>query len=99
MYTKKQRTIALVTCLAVLFVTFFSVLFICEEAEHACTGEGCHICAGIHHAEQSLKQLGNGLTETFIIVSLFLPAVLCCFAALSVIPCITPISQKVRMNN
>lgn len=99
MYTKKQRTIALVTCMAVLFVTLFSILFITEEAEHACTGEGCHVCASIHHAEQSLKQLGNGLTEPFIIVSLFFPAVLYCFTALFVIPCITPISQKVRMNN
>ena len=57
---KAQRILAGFTCAAFVIVAFFSLLFIAKEAHHDCTGEDCPVCACIHQAEQTLKQIGSG---------------------------------------
>ena len=57
---KAQRILAGFTCAAFVIVAFFSLLFIAKEAHHDCTGEDCPVCACIHQAEQTLKQIGTG---------------------------------------
>ena len=61
---KAQRILAGFTCAAFVIVAFFSLLFIAKEAHHDCTGEDCPVCACIHQAEQTLKQIGTGSSET-----------------------------------
>ena len=47
-------------CILFLFVTFASLFYIVEEANHHCTGEACPVCANIHQAEQTLRNLSTG---------------------------------------
>lgn len=61
---KAQRILAGFTCAAFVIVAFFSLLFIAKEAHHDCTGADCPVCACIHRAEQTLKQIGTGSSET-----------------------------------
>lgn len=99
MYTKKHRALAFLACATILIVTLFSVLFIVREADHDCIGEGCPICVCIRNAEHTLKQLGMGFAGT----TGWMPAAallsLTVFCVLRAVPCETPISQKVRLND
>ena len=99
MDTRKQRLLAGFTCAAFVVVAFFSLLFIAKEAHHDCTGEGCLVCACIHQAEQTLKQIGTGSAET---TGAFVPQfpLIVAFLCLPLfVPVASLISQKVRMNN
>lgn len=99
MYTKKQKTLAFLTCAVFILVTLFSILFIVKESDHDCTGENCPVCACIHQAEQTLKQLGTDAAEPVIpapIMAQFVLALACVFL---IVPCTTLVSQKVRLND
>lgn len=99
MYTKKQKTLAFLTCVAFIAVAFLSALFIVKEANHDCTGENCPVCACIQQAEQTLNQLGTGTPEAAISVPAivqFAQLLVCLF---TVVPFSTLISQKVRLND
>ena len=61
MTTKMKKTTAALICVIFMLVTFASLLFIIKEENHKCTGEDCPICAYIHQAEQTLKNLGTGM--------------------------------------
>lgn len=99
MHTKKQRTLAFITCAVFIIVTLFSILFIVKEADHDCIGKNCPVCACIHKAEQTLKQLETGDTGRELIVP-DLPSVIVTLSlAVLFIPGISLISQKVRLNN
>lgn len=80
MYTKKQRSLALLICGVIFFITLFSISFIGHELNHNCTGEDCPVCACVHNAEQSLRQLGTGFSGavsggiSYFTVSFFSPA-------------------------
>lgn len=98
MNTRNKRAFAFILCIAFIFVTFFSLLFIEKEADHDCTGTDCPICACVHQAEQCLKYLGTG-AET----SMKIP-VMMIFAFLTVglyffVPCISLVSEKIRLND
>ena len=57
---KKKKCIAAIICILFVFVTFASLFYIVKEADHECTGENCPICACVHQAHQTLKNLGTG---------------------------------------
>lgn len=99
MYTKKQRTHAFMICVVFLIVTLFSILFIVKEADHDCKGEDCPVCACIHQAEQTLKQLGTGIAPTTGIQPAVIPFILTLISVFLFVPCTSLISQKVRLNN
>ena len=99
MHTKKQKILASIICMAFVAAALFSMLFIIKEADHDCTGDNCPICACIHQAEQTLKQLGTGNAAdelpsagSFSDITLLFPVVL-------FLPCVSLISQKVRLND
>lgn len=101
MYTKKQRIFAIIICTTFIIVTLFSILFIIKEADHDCAGEDCYVCECIHHAEQTLNQIsqgyiGNGILifDIPLLIALFYIPIFILF-----MPCISLISQKVRLNN
>ena len=57
---KKKKCTAAIICILFVFVTFASLFYIVKEADHECTGENCPICACVHQAHQTLKNLGTG---------------------------------------
>lgn len=99
MHTKKQRILVFIICMAFITVALFSMLFIVKEADHDCTGENCPICACIHQAEQTLKQLGTGDTGKALVVPALSSVIVTLFLVGLFTPCVSLISQKVRLNN
>lgn len=99
MHTRKRKTLAFIICMAFIATAFFSVLFIVKEADHDCTGENCPVCACIHQAEQTLKQLGTGDTGSAFIIARSFFVITPLFLAVLLIPCVSLISQKVRLND
>lgn len=100
MYTKKQRIIALAALLAVVFVTYFSMLFIVNEQNHHCVGENCPICAALEKAESTLKTLHSftlsACVTVFAVSIFFMPVLNGIFSDISYSSLVT---QKVRMDN
>ena len=99
MVTRKQRFLAGFTCTAFVIVAFFSLLFIVNGTHHDCTGEDCPVCACIHQAEQTLKQIGAGSSETAGAFAPQFPLFVAFLCLPLVVPVVSLISQKVRMNN
>lgn len=99
MDTRKQRLLAGFTCAVFVIVAFFSLLFIAKEAHHDCAGEDCPVCACIHQAEQTLKQIGTGSAETVGAFAPQFPLVVAFLCFPLFVPVGSLISQKVRMNN
>lgn len=100
MYSKKQKTVAMIACMAFLLVTLCSILFIVKEANHDCTGENCPICAQISEVENTLKKLGNGdPAVSTVTVSTVIWLFIALVGSIYAVPYTTPVTQKVRMNN
>ncbi len=94
-----RKKSAVFICIIFLFVTFASLFYIAGEENHDCTGEDCPVCACVHQAEQTLRNIGTGkivtpFVGTFIAESgilLALPVLYLCFTSL--------VNQKVRLND
>ncbi|HHT24737.1 MAG TPA: hypothetical protein GXZ76_04345 [Clostridiaceae bacterium] len=99
MYRIKQKSIAIITCVAVIIVALFSMLFIFKEAEHECTGEDCFICACIKHTAQALNQLSAGwdIGQTIAVPHVFL-VLISTLPVFLLVSCLSLIRQKVRLN-
>lgn len=101
MYTNKQKHIALLVCAAFLFVTFASLLFIAKEADHNCSGADCAICAAVAEAKGTLDNLKKS-GASFAAVVAVTAVLLLLFAMAGVLvtaPRVTPVAQRVRLNN
>lgn len=96
---KSRKRISLALCMVFLFITFASLFYIVEEADHHCTGEDCPVCAQIREAEQNLRNLGTGAVvyeSTYVLPFLILLVIA---AKAAFIPCTSLVEQKVRLNN
>ena len=96
---KRQKKAAILICMAFLFVMLASFFYIAKEENHNCTGEDCPVCACIHRAEQTLKQIGTGSSETAGAFAPQFPLVVAFLCLPLFVPVASLISQKVRMNN
>lgn len=99
MNTKRKCAFSIVLCILFLFVTLASLFYIVEEANHHCTGEDCPICVNIHQAEQTLRNIGNGIIAIITVIpvpALFMVLTVCQFL---LVLCTSLVSQKVRLNN
>ncbi|MDO4344909.1 MAG: hypothetical protein Q4C50_08920 [Eubacteriales bacterium] len=99
MKTKKQRVPVLIMCLIFAAAVFLSMLFIVKEADHDCAGENCPVCACIHQAERTLKQLGTGKVESVPLMEKLPSVIMAIFLAVLMLPCVSLISRKVRLND
>ena len=99
MSTKKKSTFSVAVCILFLFVTFASLFYIVKEENHNCIGEDCPICANIHQAEQTLKNLGNGTIISAVINPVFIVFVLLITDQFLFIFSTSLVSQKVRLND
>lgn len=98
---KKQsnKHLSLIVCMTLVFVMLASLFYIAKEANHDCSGEDCPICACIHQAEQTIRNLGTG-----VIVSVCIGAVIVLLVSMPDKKqfCLCPVSlvsQKVRLND
>lgn len=97
--SQAKRLLAGVLAAAVLAVLLCSVFYMAAEADHACIGEDCPICACIQWLEQTAERLGQGATgplaASLLILLALSVSLLCSFDG----PRETPARQRVRMNN
>lgn len=45
---RKEKSMAAVICIFLIFVTFASLFYVAREEDHNCTGKDCPICACVH---------------------------------------------------
>lgn len=99
MNAKRQKNIAVIACVLILFVTLASLFYIAKEENHQCTGTDCPICACVHQAEQIVKHAG---TAAVYIVDACLgfarKTVLFTVGCLCILS-MTLVSQKVRLDS
>lgn len=96
---RKQRISSLVICIVFLFVVCASLFYIVKETGHHCSGEDCPICANMHQAEQTLKNLGNGVSISTSISPIPVIFTILLTGTFSFIIYTSLISQKVRLDN
>ena len=99
MTTKKKKITAAIICIIFIVVTFASLFYIVKEENHKCTGEDCPICACIHQAEQTLKNLGTGATVEFSSNFFVLLEGIITISCIWMIPGTSLVYQKVRLND
>ena len=99
MITKKKKMIAMFISVIFVFVMLASLFYIAKEENHKCTAEDCPICACVHQAEQTLKNLGTGLVGSFYLSLINVIADSICFLCMWMILCTSLFRQKVRLND
>ena len=99
MRTKSNKILSILICITLLFVAAASLFYLAEEINHSCTGENCPVCANMHQAEQTLKNLGTGVIAN--VVSVFRPTIILCIIMVRFffVICTSLVSQKVRIND
>ena len=97
MTTKSKKFFAVAVSVLLLTFTIVSLLFIVKEADHDCTGTDCPVCASIHQAEQTLRNMGSGIVAVAAIIPALFTA---CYVAIRILilPSICPVQQKVRLD-
>ena len=96
---KRQKKQVALICVMLLFITVSSLFYIAREENHTCTGEDCPICAMVHQAEQTIRNMGDGLGRISSVLPLVLQTALgmtwCCQPVLET----SLVSRKVRLND
>ena len=99
MNTRTKRTFSVAVCILFLFVTFASLFYIVKEENHHCTGEDCPICANIHQAEQTLKNIGNGAITIVTVNPVCILFALLIVGQFLLVSDTSLVGQKVRLND
>ena len=99
MNRKRQKTFSIAVCVLFLFITFASLFYIAEEENHYCTGEDCPICANIHQAEQTLRNVGNSTITIAAINPMPILFALLITGQFLLVSDTSLVSQKVRLND
>lgn len=95
-----QPVIAIIICIALFSVLFFSIFYISHEANHDCTGKDCPICFKIQACIQTIATIGSAIitassTSILLLCIALSPAV--CKANQIVFD--TLVSLKVKLSN
>ena len=99
MTTEKRKHLAAWFSIIFIFVTLASLFYIVKEENHHCTGEDCPICANIHQAEQTLKNIGNGAITIVTVNPVCILFALLIVGQFLLVSDTSLVSQKVRLNN
>lgn len=84
---------------AIVFVLLFSTCYIVEHADHECTGRDCPICLIMEQCGNNLKSIGTAIMISCVAVVLFSSLQENKHYQISMFPCNSLVSQKIRMNN
>lgn len=96
---RNKKITAAVICMLFVFVTLASLFYIVEEENHLCTGEDCPICVCIHQAEQTLRNLSNGVIRTDVLPIQIFAGFLLIFACKTITVANSLVDQKIRLND
>ena len=96
--TKFKRISAWIAMVAILFVMFFSVIYISQHADHECTGADCPICAVLEECENNINNIGTIIAALATSLFLCLSIQKSVQYVITVCPDYSLISQKVRLN-
>ncbi|MCR5608377.1 MAG: hypothetical protein K6G26_04880 [Lachnospiraceae bacterium] len=94
-----KKFAACIITIIMLFSVIFSSFYISLEMHHDCCGDGCPICSFIQECEHTLNLIGDGLIILFAtIIPLAVLYRIMPFFSFELSD-ITPVSNKVRLNN
>jgi len=96
---KAGRIAAGILCAMTLAVLLFSAFYIAAEADHHCEGHDCPVCACIHQCENLLHHFGMISAAVLCIVTFSLLTLKLTALHLADFTEITPVTEKVRLNN
>ena len=96
---KKNRIIAILLAVMVLFVMLYSALFIVAHAEHDCVGENCPICYQISVCENTLKNLSLAVCAVAFAAAFTYTLCRSISACADVTPSYTLVSLKVKLTD
>ena len=99
MNNRKMRLLSGIVCTMLIVVMFVSLFYIVKEENHQCTGEDCPVCACIHQAEQTLRNLGTGLVVAVRVSFTVTGGMPGGSGYCSTVRCSSLVAQKVRMND
>ncbi len=80
-------------------VMLLSSFYLTAEAGHHCPEEDCPICATMELCLHVLQQVGSSVPVIFLRMLPFLSLLMSGLLMLRVLPSVTPVSAKVRLNN
>lgn len=96
-----RRITALVLAVLVTVILLFSYFFVLTHLEHECTGEDCHVCAGIGACITALHVLseaaGIGAVSIFAYIS-FKKLISNYYTGFFLIP-VSLVDLKIRLDN
>ena len=95
----KKRLFSLLLCICFIAGSLLAAVFVIEHAVHDCDGHGCSVCAQIHSAEKLLEQLYMAAVCAAFALAGLSAAAYAFRLILQHVSLITPITQKIRMNN
>lgn len=96
---KMKIAIALFLCVCFFTVITFSHLFIVEHVHHECSGRDCPVCAQILVVEHAIQQLSTCVKTITVLVAFAAFISVTVKVVQNNLFVITPITQKVRMND
>ena len=96
---KKNRILAILLAVMVLFVMLYSALFIVAHAEHDCVGENCPICYQISVCEHTLKNLSLAVCAVAFAAAFTYTLCRSISSSAAVIPSYTWVSLKVKLTD
>lgn len=96
---RRRRYMNVIICCMFIFVTFASLFYIIKEADHDCVGDDCPVCACIHQAEQTLKNVSAGVVSIFAISVIILTDRIQRYAYRTDFYADSLVSLKVRMDD
>lgn len=97
--TKKNRLIAGLLVMTVLFVMLSSVIYIAVESDHDCSGEDCPICYHINICANTLKSVGLIAAAVAQAGLIFIFALFLLFSTRRLASHTTLVSLKVKLSN
>ncbi len=98
-FSNKNRILALVAALAIIFLVLFSTSITVEHHTHVCTDHHCPICYVIAQAQENLNNIGAGLALTAFAVALVFAAADAYSLNIEEPVQATLVSQKVRIDS
>ncbi len=94
----KKMTAAMLVVM-VFFMLLSASFFVAAESVHECEGRGCPVCAMLQQCGQALRKISGAFSAPVFIMFC------ACFLKESIhavsfhISYLTPVSQKIRLNN
>jgi len=96
---KSRRAVAILMTLALLFVMFFSNIYIAHDGDHDCDGEDCPVCALLQASANNLRQMGSGSITAPASTLLVFVVLVMLRSIIFDVAISTPVSRKIRLNN